>query len=249
MNRFGIALLALLFIISAIYSYYLYFGVYLSLEAAEDPKSWSDFAGYFGGILGPLLNFITIVLLIKSLKVQNLSVTKLENEVKRNKKSDKLNRFETTFFNMIDSQKDLFNTFNLSFQVTQNEELELSGAKAIAQLEDNLQVLKDSNKTHEDIREYFEIVDAEDAIFTVTRTFTNIVKLVRNRLSDEEGFSSSHRKDYYETLINFTDYSLFRLILLSINYANYESLDLLRDNEEFISVIYNLGAADYLKNI
>lgn len=249
MNKFGTISLALLFIISAFCSYYLYFGVHLSLEAAEDPKSWSDFAGYFGGILGPLLNFITIVLLIKSLRIQTLSVEELENEVKRNKESDKVNRFETTFFNMVDSQKDLFKTFNLTFQVTEHQELELSGAKAIAQLEDNLQILKENNKSHEDIREYFEIIDAEDAIFTATRTFANIVKLVRNRISDEEGFSSILRKDYYETLINFTDYSLFRLILLSINYANYESLDLLRDDEEFIAVINKLGAADYLKNI
>lgn len=249
MNKLGIIFLALLFIVSAFCSYYFYFGFYLSLEAAKDPSSWSDFGGFFGGILGPLLNFITIVLLIKSLRIQTSSVTDLKEEVKRNKKSDKVNKFETTFFNMIDSQKDLFRAFNLSFHITKNQELELSGAKAVSQLEDNIQTLKDSNKSHQDIRKYIEIIDADDAIFTVTRTFANIVKLVKNRISNEEDFSSANRKDYYETLISFTDYSLFRLIMLSMNYASYESLDLLRDNEEFISVIKKLGAADYLKDI
>jgi hypothetical protein len=229
--------------------YFGYFGIYLSYTFSNDVKDWSDFGGYIGGVLTPLLSFLTIVLLVRSLSIQVDAANELRLEIGRNKKNDDIRNFESTFFNMINTQKDLFESFKLVFYSQKGQPEAYRKSSAVIQLEDIIQTLQDEDKNHDEISFFVKELDSKDDIYSVVRPFCIIVKLIKNRLSDTNGFTPQNRKDYFETLINFTDYSLFRLVLLSINYLDYEQLDVVKDNDDMMETIKDLGAYSYLTNI
>jgi hypothetical protein len=100
---------------------------------------------------------------------------------------------------------------------------------------------------YEGIRK-IEALDDNDEIYSVIRTFCIMVKNVNNKISDANGFTLEDRTEFYEMLINFTDYALFRLVLICIKYLDYSSLDILK-SEEFNTVINMVGASNYVKEI
>ena len=240
---------AICFIAITWLAYFGYFGIYLSYAVSNDAKDWSNFGGYVGGVLTPLLSFLTIVLLVRSLSVQVDAADELKLEIGRNKRNDEIRNFESTFFSMVNTQKNLFESFKLVFYSPKGQPEVYRKATAVIQLEDSIQTLQDESKHHDEISLFVKELDSKDDIYSVIRTFCIIVKLINNRLSDINGFTSHNRKDYFETLINFTDYSLFRLILLSINYLDYGQLDVVKDNKDMMETIKDLGAYSYLTNV
>ena len=77
---------------------------------SDELQDWNNFGGYVGGTLGPLLSFLSVVLLIKTLELQRKSSKSLEDEIERTKQQDKLKTFESHFFNMVSSQKNNFDS-------------------------------------------------------------------------------------------------------------------------------------------
>lgn len=88
------ALIAIVYLI-----YWLHFYVCLDYEASNDPAVWGQFGDYAGGVLNPLLSFISIVLLIKSLVLQHEANGNLKTEIKNGEKTERLRSFEVLFFN------------------------------------------------------------------------------------------------------------------------------------------------------
>ena len=95
--------LAAIVTIPSIYLGYFYFK--LGYRISSDTAVWGALGDYFGGVLNPILSFISIILLISSLTLQREANTDLRKEIKRNEKNEKFRSFETQFFNMINSQK------------------------------------------------------------------------------------------------------------------------------------------------
>ena len=60
---------------------------------SDELQDWNNFGGYVGGTLGPLLSFLSVVLLIKTLELQRKSSKSLEDEIERTKQQDKLKTF------------------------------------------------------------------------------------------------------------------------------------------------------------
>ncbi len=65
---------------------------------SKNVDHWNQFGGYVGGVLGPLLSFLSLVMLIKSLNLQNESNATLRAESRLNIQNEKLRSFETQFF-------------------------------------------------------------------------------------------------------------------------------------------------------
>ncbi|HEY6436916.1 MAG TPA: hypothetical protein VIY47_10010, partial [Ignavibacteriaceae bacterium] len=70
--------------------YWFRFYVALDYEASKDPAVWGQLGDYVGGVLNPLLSFISIVLLIKSLVLQYEANSNLKIEIKNSEKTEKL---------------------------------------------------------------------------------------------------------------------------------------------------------------
>lgn len=222
--------------------YFGYFGFYYEGPSPEKAhEKWALLGDFLGGTLNPILTFLTIVILIKSLTLQRESVEK-------SKEFESIRSFESHFFNMIESQKKLFNGFKLSFNLTESHVTKSSGSAVVA-LEDIIVHLKDNGKSDDDITNLLEELDSDDSIYSAIRTFTVITKLIEKNLSTKNGFDEIKRKEYFEILLNYTDFSLIRLVLLSMKYMKNSQLNSLKESKEFLEVLREIGVSSYLDDI
>ncbi|TKE96159.1 hypothetical protein [Vibrio kanaloae] len=228
-------------------SYWYNFSYLHSYKISTDPGDWGVLGDFLGGVLNPILTFFTIVLLVSSLSLQRESNDHLKSEIEKSEHFEKVRAFESRFFNMIDSQKVLFESFKLSFLNNGVVDVKYSSA-AVGELEDLILQLKRANASVAQIKGAIESFDDNDEIYSVTRTFCIIVKTIDAKISEENGFTLIDKKEFYETLINFTDYSLFKLVLICIKYLDQDNLKVLAKND-FRDVLSSVGADSYLSNI
>ncbi|MFT6908549.1 MAG: hypothetical protein ACJAS1_005251 [Oleiphilaceae bacterium] len=236
-----IASFALVILVLTWVAYWYNFGFLQDQGISKTANDWALLGDFLGGVLNPILTFLTIIILIKSLSLQ-------KEEGYRTKQFEKIRSFELHFFNMIDSQKVLFNNFKLVFNANDHAIIKTSGA-AVIKVEDVLVHLKDNGKTFAEIKFGINSLDADDSIYSATRTFAIIVKLVEKKLSDQNGFSIAERREYYEILINYTDYSLIRLILITMKYFDNAQVNALKDNVEFNTTLKSVGVGAYVDGI
>ena len=242
---FSIAVIAIVWLV-----YYWFFGINLGYKISENPNDWAIFANYLSGTLTPVLTFFSIVLLIRSLRIQLAANNTLEDEVKRQKKADQLSIFELRLFKAIDSQNSLFKDLELVFDKDEHKVVKIAG-NAVDALEDHLQSLKGkSSITAEDI-EYAitENIDTQGHMFSILRKFYVGVKLIDIQLTTDRGFSELDKKEYLELLINFSDFELLRLIMIGMKYCKYSMAISLAENIQLRSALKELGYLDYLNEI
>lgn len=242
-NRYISIAAGLIVLVSLLYVGNFYFR--LGYVISDSPEAWGQLGDYAGGILNPLLSFISIVLLIKSLVLQNDANSDLRDEIRNTRKTERLRSFEAQLFHMIESQRSLFDSLRLEISLN-GENIEKFGADAVIAIEDEIIRIRnefvDLDQLGDDrIRDFLKHVDATDKIFGVTRIFYNIVKLITDKLSDDNGFEESDRAAHYVTLINFSDFALLRLIMISVQFMDYHSVEYLKKNVEFSSVIKNMS--------
>lgn len=229
-NRYAIG--AFISIAIVFFAYILNFYVVLDYGISGKTEVWAHLGDYAGGLLGPIFSFISLVLLIKSLQLQNEANISLQRELKNNEKTEKLRAFESLFFNMMSSQKEMFSHLKLSFMIN-GEEVDLSGVEAVIELENIIESSRESGSSTESVKKFIEEIDYKDQIFSILRAFYITVKLISEKLVDSQGFNSEDRKDHFLTLINFTDFAQLRLIMLVMQFMEYESVSYLRGNSEF----------------
>lgn len=238
-----------LFIMAAVALVYgLYFGLYLGYSLSDKPEVWSQLGGYFGGILGPILSFFSIVLLISSLRLQNQANTQLKSEIQRNKKNEEIKQFEVKLFNLIDSQKVVFSNFELEF-IVEGENVVKRSSKAMNELEDIIDECNDHSVGPEDKKKLLESLDSCDDIFSLVRVFYVIVKIICDTFDENTEGNKLLRKEYILTLVNFTDYSALKLIIISMKYSDFANCRYLVGCEDFIDVINGAGLRDYYRDI
>lgn len=236
-----LVLLALIVLVLAWLAYWFNFGYVLNYEISTSQEHWGLLGDFLGGVLNPILTFLTIVILIKSLSLQ-------KDDIEKNKQFEKVRSFESHFFNMLDSQKVLFSNFKIVFDVNGVSVVKSSGSAVIA-CEDIIVHLKNNQKSFQEIQDVLGDLDAEDSIYSMVRTFSVIVKLIDKKLSIANGFSEGERKDYYEVLLSYTDFSLVRLVLVSMKYTDSEQSNYLKQNGEFLEVLKVAGVGEYYKDI
>ncbi|MBL4303861.1 hypothetical protein [Vibrio fluvialis] len=231
MDKYIFAAIACVILVIGIYAFQFH-----SYEFSNDVDHWNQFGGYVGGVLGPLLSFLSYIMLIKSLSLQNAANAALNEESKLNIKNEKMRSFELHFFTLLSAQRESFEYFKLEL----DKGVYSSGIQAVRELENRIEEMRGKNASDDDIKAYIKTVDSHEKIYNTQRVFFVITKMISNKLSDENGFSSSDRKCQIETLINFTELSVLRIVLISMQFLNHKSSLLLRDNQELISVFDDL---------
>lgn len=225
-------------IILFLYIYQFYY--ILSYNISNDPAVWGQLGDYAGGLLNPILSFLSLILLIKSLTLQNETNKALKEELRHNEKTEKLKMFETQFFNMLNSQNLAFDSFKI--EVKKNSGIETKkSVEAIITIEEKIEELRRNQNSDIVIKKFLEKIDSSDQIFSATRRFYIMVQMISEKLCNMNGFSKGERRSHFLTLINFTDFSLLRLIMMSMQFLDYQSTQYLKDNHEFNSVLQELG--------
>ncbi|EZO04660.1 hypothetical protein FA352_23405 [Pseudomonas aeruginosa] len=237
-NRYVVTsiVLASLVLLSYIAQFYFNLGFVIS----DSPEAWGQLGDYIGGTLNPLLSFVSIVLLIRSLSLQMEANKELKREVEAARKTEKLRSFEMQLFNMLDSQKTYFESFKIDVDVS-GELKRLFGGEAVIRVEDDIETIRSSDDEGVSVTKYLEEVDSADQLYSLTRVFYNLVRIVDDKLSESNGFSQEDRNSYYLTIINFTDFSLLRLIMMSAQFMDYASTSYLKSNGGFNAVLDEVG--------
>lgn len=243
--------------------YFVNFNLRLHYDVSEKPEDWAALGEYFGGILSPVLSFISIVLLIKSLGLQNDANASLRRELEGSEKVERTRSFEALFFGMMEAQKDLFKSFEIQIKndvgsdhVDDGLQLRtLRGVDAVLWIEEKVERLREACRKNSigeiesvaAVRHLIDQVDAKDQIFGLTRAFYIVVRLIVDRLSSDRGFSREERESHFLALINFTDYSHLRLVLMAVQFSDYASAVYLRQCADFEGALagVNLSFKEY----
>lgn len=224
----------------AVFAFYIIkFRLNLGYGFSDDSAVWGQFGDYMGGSLNPILSFISIVLLIKSLGLQNQANLDLREELVDSRKTEKLRSFSTLFFNMVASQKNLLDSF--SVDPGREGEFLTPGVNSIIFVEDEIHRLRSVGADNEAILEFLNEVDADERIYGILRAFYITVKIISEKLSTSQDFSVEDRREYFFTLINFTDFSQLRLIIIAIQFFDAPPSSYLREHSELRSVLEEVG--------
>ena len=208
------------------------------MNITEDPAAWGTFGDYIGGTINPALSFLSLIMLIRSVSLQNDANQDLRKELKVNEKSERTKEATTLFFSMVSAQREMFSSFEIFCNA---ENRNKRGTSAVIYLEDEIYDLKEEGKKNEYISQFLESKDANEQIFGILRSFYVTVRVLADRLSDERGFDSQIRQDLLRTLINFTEFGHLRLIILSMQFTTYPAAIYLKSNADFLEVVEDVG--------
>lgn len=241
LNRYAIS--AAIIMLLVFLAYFVKFYVYLDYSLSNNQEIWAQLGDYAGGLLSPIFSFMSLILLIKSLTLQNESNRNLIQELENNKKTEKLRSFETIFFSMLKTQSELFSIFSIEFKAGTSS-YKKEGPSAVIEIENKVEKMREEEKSHNEIKTFLEELDSTDQIFGISRAFYITTKFISDKLNNNEGFTKSDRKSHYQALVNFTDFSQLRLILISIQFMEFYSSEYLKNNTELNSVLLDLGIKD-----
>lgn len=220
-------------------AYYLNFGI--SGDVSQKTDVWGQFGDYVGGVLNPILSFISIYLLINSLSLQRQANTSLVDEIKRQEKLEDFKKFEFRFFHLVDSLDKTFSRFKVCIGDIEDKDdgtlEEYKGGAAVTYIEDSIIVLVDELVDKKTIIEWLDDIDSDDCLFSVVRRFYLIVKLINESEFDNE--------DYQEMLINLTDIKIITLIAIACSYYEWEIVNYINHS----GVLKREGINEFIEKI
>ena len=227
-------------LVVAFSSYIYQFYMVLDFPLSKDQAVWGQLGDFIGGLLNPLFGFISIILLIQSLRLQNESNRKLIEQISHTKRTEKLKSFENLFFNLIDIKRGYFSQFLVDIDTPQGTKTFKSDT-AVDKLERIIELLRLNAHDDKQIKSFLTDINNKNNIFSQIRCFYVIVKLIDDQLSDINGFTQVERESYYKLLINFTEFSHLRLILMSMQFLNFESTRYLNSHSKFKKILNEIN--------
>ncbi len=215
-----IILLSFLLILVVWFAYFIKFGTGGAISSSTEV--WGQFGDYIGGVINPLLSFVTIILLIHSLSEQQVANKSLMKETKRQERLEEFRKFETRFFNLIEMQRNGFESFAIEYQAI--ELVKVSGARAASYIEKTVMTLVDDGYTKAEIKIRIEQLDPNDHLYSLFRRFYLIVKLIDEKLSIDQ------REEYYEALVNLSEMKLICMVCMLASFFDWESVRHIRNS-------------------
>ncbi|MGL4352394.1 MAG: hypothetical protein ACRCTP_00275 [Aeromonas popoffii] len=232
--------LALLLMCVVIGIYVVQFHFILGYKISHNTSDWVDFSDFVGGLLGPLLSFLSFVLLLHSLKQQNRANAFLIEEAKNNRKNEKFRVFETHFFNLINVQRTSFDTFDISIKYA-NTCAKFNHVDGVIKIEDCIQEFRNKGASDAEITTWLDNIDCSEKVYNTLRIFCNIVKVISEKLTDDNGFNLDDRRQQYHSLISLTEFSQLRMVLMGLQFIDCPQAKWLQDHEEFVNVLKETG--------
>ncbi|HHO0131428.1 hypothetical protein EKO07_03920 [Enterobacter hormaechei subsp. xiangfangensis] len=168
---------------------------------STDKTEWGAFGDFIGGVTNPILTFITIVMLIRSLNFQsaaNKSLLKQNEQIFadsiRQKEIEDLRSFESTFYNLAEISRREFEMLS----ITDEKGLTYTSGHAVKFIEQRLIEL--CKTEHEfKLKKYFAKIDDDSsmAIYSAVRSFYILFKLT------DEACPEKFKERYYD-ICNYT---------------------------------------------
>lgn len=210
LGKFGIANLAgATIVILAWVSYWLMFGN--GINFSTDTAVWGQFGDFLGGVINPLLTFISVILLINSVGLQrqaNESLIELED----------FKKTEVKFYNMLESQRVNFEHFKIYIN-NNGVETTVYNGEAVLYIENLILEKISDGDSKEVVKSAVESLDKSDAIFNVVRRFYLLTKLILSNIQKEK------REEYFETCRGMTDYRLICMLVISLEIFEWSIID------------------------
>lgn len=233
MGKLKIALVIILITIPSIYL--IKFG---DQGLSPDQGVWGTFGDYLGGTINPILTFLSILLLIKSIDLQQNANSSIIEESNRQKLNETKRSFEVQLYNIIEHQHRAFSEFKIINPTTKEE---FHSYNAATLIEDTIIEIIKKSRNKEKAIEALEILDPDDRIYAIVRRFSIALTLIEeyasNHLNEE---NRKHEKEHYqERLLNLTELKILSLITISCN--------LLKKHEKppaHVSIILKSGIFD-----
>lgn len=206
-------------------AYYFNFGIHGVLSAKTEV--WGQFGDYVGGVVNPILSFVTIYLLIQSVSLQRESNDSLMKEINRQEKLEEYKKFELRFFRLLETQEESFDRFRISIGETDDGNIEmLHGVAAVSYIENELSVLIDAKIERERVQGWLDSLDDDGAYFSLTRRFYLILKLINDNTA-----SRSERLELYEILMNLTDIKVISMIAILSVYYDWDVMKYIKSSD------------------
>lgn len=210
LGKFGIANLAgATIVILAWVSYWLMFGN--GINFSSDTAVWGQFGDFLGGVINPLLTFISVILLINSVGLQrqaNESLIELED----------FKKTEVKFYNMLESQRVNFEHFKIYIN-NNGVETAVYNGEAVLYIENLILEKINDGDSKEAVKSAVESLDKSDAIFNVVRRFYLLTKLILSNIQKEK------HEEYFETCRGMTDYRLICMLVISLEIFEWSIID------------------------
>nr|DAQ83335.1 MAG TPA: hypothetical protein [Caudoviricetes sp.] len=217
-------------ILLLIASYVGWFFFHLSRSISPSGEQWGQFGDFFGGVLNPILSFITICILIKTSIYQEKHNSVLERR-------ERIKRFEDRFYGMMGQVKNNFDNLTMSLNGVEK----IDGRKILKNMEDAIFSHKEN--------EFLNTHDFKENIFPVVRQFYLLLKVLETEYARGD-ISEESLIEYNLWLINSTDYDILRLVILSSYYYDtIQASKFIVGNERFIGEVKRLGFGKYIEAI
>lgn len=202
---------------------------------SSDKGDWGTFGDFIGGFSNPIITFITMCMLIKSIDLQkdaNESIieqnTQIKNSKNRQKEIEDLRSFESTFYNLAEVARQEYGRLRIkepsgkehfeSYAVSYIEE------EIIRQHTHNIETGKQS-----DFLAIFDKLDEQSsmALFSSVRSFYILFKITT------EACPTAYQERYIE-ICNYTmPVRFLNLVCIARAYSDWDILSLLENHNFF----------------
>lgn len=205
------------------------------LGFSDDTGDWGTFGDFIGGFSNPIITFITMCMLIKSIDLQkdaNDSLIQQNAQIKssesRQKEIEDLRSFESTFYSLAEVARQEYNRL----QIKSPDGHQHIGPCAVSYIEEEILNQYTSNLKQgitSDLAAIFNSLDERSsmAIFSSVRSFYILFKITA------EACPASYRERYLE-ICNYTmPVKFLNLVCIAHAYSNWEILNLLNKHNFF----------------
>lgn len=219
----NISIATALCILSIASSYVWWFYIHLGRDLSPSGEQWGQFGDFFGGILNPLLSFMTICILIRT------SIHQEKQEIR--------NRFDNRFYNMIDQLRKSADNLNFKF-----------GSNVDWDFDAFFRYIEDSFFDSDDVSG-LDSPRFKETVFPILRQFYLILKVInteyeKGRINDEE------LQEYFLLLINSTEYRTLRFVVFnSLYYESISASQYIINCNGFISELKSIGFEKYINRV
>lgn len=192
-----------------------------------DKAEWGTFGDFIGGVTNPILTFISIVMLVRSLRLQkdaNASIISQNEHILkdslRQKEIDDLRSFESTFYNLAGVARNGFDGFTIIGRGKKSYEASF----AVNFLEKHMHT-ESNHKSPSALMEHFTKIDDDNgmAIYSVVRSFYVLIKFT------SETCPENHKHIYFDICNHIMPVKFLHLVCLSCVFGSgkiYEEMKL-----------------------
>ena len=205
------------------------------LGFSEDKGDWGTFGDFVGGFSNPIITFITMCMLIKSIDLQkdaNKSIidqnTQIKNSETRQKEIEDLRSFESTFYSLAEVARQEYSRLRIK-DSNGNEHLE---SLAVSYIEEEILRQHTGNLIlgkPSDFLAMFNKIDEQSsmALFSSVRSFYILFKITT------EACPPTHQERYIE-ICNYTmPVRFLNLVCIAQAYSDWQILKLLAKHNFF----------------